>query len=263
MKKQRWRLTNLVLISLAGTVVTAMLLAFSRSNSPFEEKPLPSYIVKRIISPIVIDGMLNEESWLKAQEVGDFFLADGTAKASSTTHAKMLWDSSSLYLAFECFDTDIIATMTARDDKLWEEEVVEIFFAPYSPEKFGYTELEVSPRGTALDLYVREVRGVMPVALPYHSYNLNLRVGTSIRGTLNNSSDKDTSWTVEIAIPLRDIQPVNLPPISDGDIWKMNLYRMERFPVKEFIAWSPTLQNKFHVPSRFGSMMFSMKRVSE
>lgn len=254
---------NIFLIGILGTTLVVGLLAFSRSNDPVQEKSSPLYTVKRSVSPMIIDGVLNEESWQKAQEVGDFFLADGTAKASSTTHAKMLWDSSSLYLAFECFDTDIIATMTARDDKLWEEEVVEMFFAPYSPEKFGYTELEVSPRGTALDLYVREVRGVMPVALPYHSYDLNLRVGTSIRGTLNNSSDKDTSWTVEIAIPLRDIQPVNLPPISDGDIWKMNLYRMERFPVKEFIAWSPTLQNKFHVPSRFGSMMFSMKRVSE
>lgn len=228
-----------------------------------EAPPPPSYTVQRTGGAIVIDGLLNEESWRKALPTSDFLLTDGSGKAQTTTMAKLLWDSTTLYIAFVCTDTDIIGRMTRRDDKLWEEEVVEVFFAPYSPEKFGYTELEISPANTILDLYVREVRGVMPIALPYTTYNLNIRSATHLRGTLNNSSDTDTSWTVEIALPLADVQPVNLAPIADGDKWRMNFYRMERFPTKEFLAWSPTMQNKFHVPMRFGEVIFSTKRVGE
>lgn len=212
---------------------------------------------------IVIDGILNEQSWLKASSTGNLIVTDSLTKPQLATSAKVLWDSTNLYIAFECTDTDIVGRMTRRDDKLWEEDVVEVFFAPSSPEKFGYTEIEVSPLGTVLDLYVREVRVFMPVALPYSTYNLNIRSATQVHGTINNSTDRDTSWTVEMALPLADIQPVNLPPLADGDKWRMNFYRIDRFPTKELSAWSPTMVNRFHVPSRFGEIVFSMKRVGE
>lgn len=223
----------------------------------------PTYTVQRTRGAIAIDGILNEESWLKAVSIGDFVLTDSLGKPQSRTFAKVLWDSLNLYIAFESADSDIVGRMTRRDDKLWEEEVIEVFFSPYSPEKFGYTEIEISPANTVLDLYVREVRGFMPVALPYNAYTLNIRSATQLHGTINNSTDRDTSWTVEMALPLADIQPVNLPPIADGDKWRMNFYRIDRFPTKELSAWSPTLVNRFHVPARFGEVVFSMKRVGE
>jgi hypothetical protein len=237
--------------------------SFSPHQTSQQAIPTPTYTVQRTRGVMTIDGVLNEESWLKAVSTGSFVLTDSLGKPQVSTYARVLWDSLNLYIAFECADSDIIGRMTRRDDKLWEEEVIEVFFAPYSPEKFGYTEIEISPANTVLDLYVREVRGFMPVALPYNTYTLNIRSATQIRGTINNSADKDTSWTVEMALPLADIQPVNLPPIADGDKWRMNFYRIDRFPTKELSAWSPTMVNRFHVPSRFGEIVFSMKRVGE
>jgi hypothetical protein len=225
---------------------------------------VPRTTVFRTVGNITIDGALTEESWLKAAPLSAFVLTDGSGMPKNATGAKLLWDSTMLYIGFECADTDIVGRMRNRDDRLWEEEVVEVFFAPdATPEVHGYTELEISPANTVLDLYVRRVQGVMPVALPYHVYNLAVRSAVQLRGTLNDSTDRDTSWTVEIALPLRDISPVNLPAIKDGDVWRMNFYRMERFPVREFIAWSPTMQNKFHVPARFGEVVFSLRRVGE
>ncbi len=223
----------------------------------------PQLTIFRTNGAIVIDGVLNEQSWLKASSTGNLVVTDSLTKPQLATSTKVLWDSTNLYIAFECTDTDIVGRMTRRDDKLWEEDVVEVFFAPSSPEKFGYTEIEVSPLGTVLDLYVREVRGSMPVALPYSTYNLNIRAATKIHGTINNSTDRETSCTVEMALPLADIQSVNLPPIADGDKWRMNFYRIDRFPTKELSAWSPTLVNRFHVPMRFGEVIFSMKRAGE
>jgi hypothetical protein len=248
---------------LAWMLVGFAITSFSPPQTSQQTVPTPTYTVQRTRGAVTIDGVLNEESWLKAASTGNFVLTDSLGKPQSSTSAKVLWDSLNLYIAFECADSDIIGRMTRRDDKLWEEEVIEVFFAPASPEKFGYTEIEISPANTVLDLYVREVRGSMPVALPYNTYTLNIRSATQIRGTINNSADKDTSWTVEMALPLADIQPVNLPPIADGDKWRMNFYRIDRFPTKELSAWSPTLVNRFHVPSRFGEIVFSMKRVGE
>jgi Carbohydrate family 9 binding domain-like len=247
-----------------NAIITALLLvSCAQPKTQRSDEALPRYVVQRSLNAIAIDGILDEESWRKASSTGMFRLTDAPGTPKNATSAKLLWDSTNLYIAFECADENIIGRMTNRDDHLWEEEAVEVFFAPGAPEQHGYTELEISPANTVLDLYVRRVQGVMPVTLPYHTYNIGVRSAVSIRGTLNDSTDRDTAWTVEIALPLHDIQPVNLPPIQDGEVWRMNLYRMERFPVREFIAWSPTGLNKFHVPARFGEVVFSMKPVGQ
>ncbi|MCS6807460.1 MAG: carbohydrate-binding family 9-like protein [Bacteroidota bacterium] len=257
------RLTFTLLVKAAACGIGIVLLAgFSVPLVP-KTDALPRYVVERVCGDIVIDGYLSEESWRRAATMGNFVLSDGSGVPQSTTRATMLWDSTYLYVGFECYDTDIIATMKKRDSKLWEEEVVELFLAPSAPEQRGYTEIEISPLNTVLDLYVREVRGTMPIALPYSTYNLSIRSAVHVRGTPNISTDTDTLWTVEIALPLEELQLVNLPPIADGDVWNVNLYRIERFPRRELIAWSPTMQNKFHVPSRFGSVLFSMKQVGK
>ena len=54
----------------------------------------------------------------------------------------------------------------------------------------------------------------------------------------------------------------NLPP-KDGDHGRLNLYRIERKPKDQLIAWSPTLKPSFHTPSRFGEVTFSTRPAGE
>jgi hypothetical protein len=230
--------------------------------------PVPRYEVQRTASTITIDGHLQEESWLKAAFTQDFRLANDSALPQNRTRAKFLWDSTFLYVGFECEDKNIIGRMTKRDANLWEEEAVEVFLSPDDTVLHGYTEIEISPANTILDLFVRyikEVNGLpAPVSLPYHTLNLDIRSAASVRGTINNEADKDTSWTVEIAIPFRDIMPAGTATMPrNGEIWRVNLYRMERFPLREFIAWSPTGLSKFHVPKRFGELYFSTEMLEK
>jgi hypothetical protein len=37
----------------------------------------------------------------------------------------------------------------------------------------------------------------------------------------------------------------------------MNLYRAEHLPTPANLAWSPTLKDDFHVPMRFGEIVFT------
>jgi len=43
--------------------------------------------------------------------------------------------------------------------------------------------------------------------------------------------------------------------------WRMNLYRVESKPEVAELAWSPTLQNDFHVLPRLGEIVFTDQRV--
>ncbi|MCI0421812.1 MAG: carbohydrate-binding family 9-like protein [Acidobacteria bacterium] len=216
------------------------------------------YTVKRTLGPIKIDGVFDEPSWRAAASTGPFRLNDGSGSPPSRVEAKMLWDEQNLYFAFECDDSDLSATMTKRDEHLWQEEVVEIFVDPDGDEK-NYIELEVNPLGTFIDLFV--LTPVVPI--PFESYNIPAKWAVKVDGTIKNSSDRDKGWTVELSLPLKEaVTAPNLPP-KDGDKWRLNLYRIERKPLEQYIAWSPTLKPSFHTPSRFGEVTFSTWKAGE
>jgi len=216
------------------------------------------YTVMRTLGPIKVDGVFDEPSWRAAKSTGAFRANDGSETVTSRVEAKMLWDDSNLYFAFECDDTDLSATMTKRDEHLWQEEVVEVFIDPDGDEK-NYIELEVNPLGAFLDLFV--LTPVVPI--PYESYNIPAKWAVKVDGTVQNSSDRDRGWSVELAVPLKEaVTAPNRPP-KDGDRWRLNLYRIERKPKDQLIAWSPTLKPSFHTPSRFGEVTFSTRKAGE
>lgn len=216
------------------------------------------YTVMRTLGPIKVDGVFDEPSWRAAKSTGAFRANDGSETAMSRVEAKMLWDDSNLYFAFECDDTDLSATMKKRDEHLWQEEVVEVFIDPDGDEK-NYIELEVNPLGTFLDLFV--LTPVVPI--PYESYNIPAKWAVKVDGTVQDSSDRDRGWNIELAVPLKEaVTAPNWPP-KDGDRWRLNLYRIERKPKYQLIAWSPTLKPSFHTPSRFGEVTFSAHRAGE
>jgi hypothetical protein len=216
------------------------------------------YTVMRTLGPIKVDGAFDEPSWRAAKSTGAFRANDGSETVTSRVEAKMLWDDSNLYFAFECGDTDLSATMTKRDEHLWQEEVVEVFIDPDGDEK-NYIELEVNPLGAFLDLFV--LTPVVPI--PYESYNIPAKWAVKVDGTVQNSLDRDRGWNVELAVPLKEaVTAPNRPP-KDGDRWRLNLYRIERKPKDQLIAWSPTLKPSFHTPSRFGEVTFSTRKAGE
>jgi hypothetical protein len=67
-----------------------------------------------------------------------------------------------------------------------------------------------------------------------------------------------------MAIPFKAmaflVKSKNFPPIN-GDTWRINLYRIERNRENrddaEFSSWNPTNSPSFHVPDKFGKIIFS------
>jgi hypothetical protein len=177
------------------------------------------------------------------------------APARFPTTARLLWDDTYLYVAFTCKDPDIWGTLHARDSQLWDEEVVEVFLDANHNGQL-YFEFEVSPRNVQLDLIALK-RPQQPLQLFIEWDCPGWQTAAQIDGTLDDRSDIDRGWTMEMAIPLAEIRTAPRPP-QPGDVWRMGLYRIER-PRDEsmyLIAWSPTLAATFHVPERFGYLAF-------
>jgi hypothetical protein len=217
---------------------------------------LPVYEVARVTSSINIDGKLDEKAWADAPLVGTFVNNRDGSRSELQTEARVLYDERFIYFAFRVVDQNVWATMKRRDEHLWLEEVVEVFLQA-NPAIPNYIELEVNPLGTMLDIYLLDKRK----PLHYESWNSeHLRWAVQVDGTIDGK-DNDRGWTCEIALPLEDVATATHNPPQAGDRWRMNLYRVDQKPRVAELAWSPTLQDDFHVLAKFGELVFTDRRV--
>jgi hypothetical protein len=193
-------------------------------------------------------------AWKSAQLIEQFVDNFTGEVRAPETKARILYDDRFLYFAFECEDDNLWATFRNRDEHLWTEEVVEVFLQA-DPNHPNYIEIEVNPLNTMLDIYLLDIRK----PLKYESWNsADLKWAVALDGTVDGKPG-DRGWSCEIALPLDDVVTApNIPP-RPGDRWRMNLYRVEQKPEPQGLAWAPTLKHDFHVPERFGEIIFAEK----
>jgi hypothetical protein len=225
------------------------------------------YLVHKTPKAIKLDGKLDEAAWKSAPTTGAFVNTVTGGAADVKTEAKLLWDDQNLYVAFENVDSDVWSSLTKRDDHLWGEEAVEVMIDADGDGK-SYVELQVGPNGNIFDTYLparRQWEDSMTPKRERYSWNSKTKAGVSVDGTLNKHGDKDKGWTVEMAIPLADANGLATPgakvPPAFGDVWRVNLYRMDKPDPKgkdqKAAGWSPPMEGDFHVPARFGQIVFT------
>ena len=234
---------------LLSCMIFFILPALTLSGSALPDPPV--YRVYRTLSPILIDGRLDDPGW-EVPPIRSFVQNLDGAPGGPETEARITWDDSYLYVSFRCRDTNLWATLGQRDEHLWNEAVVEVFIQA-NPSEPSYLEFEVNPLGALLDIFLIDVRK----PIPYQSWNSHgVQWAVTIDGDVDGM-DGDRGWNCEIAIPLVDmVTAPNLPP-ENGDSWRLNLYRAERRPREVLQAWSPTFIDDFHVPDRFATVIFS------
>ena len=223
--------------------------------------PAPlSYDCSRTKTPIRIDGKLDDPAWQKAKWTADFVDIEGAAKPTPRfrTRAKMLWDDKYLYIAAELEEPNVTGTLTKHDSVIFKDNDFEVFIKPL-PQTESYYEFEMNALNTGWDLFLP--KPYSENGKPDNSWDIaGLKTAVAIQGTLNESSDTDHGWTLEIAYPLTAFASrQQVPPPEPGTVWRINFSRVEwkpGNPKEDNWVWSPQGVINMHVPDRWGYLHF-------
>lgn len=229
----------------AAILLVPCLLACKRSPA--------DYVVHRARAPLLIDGVLAEADWDRAERAGPFVRSIDGKPCSAATEARLLWDDDNLYVAFLAEDPNVAGEFFRDDEKLYTSNVVEIFLNP-SGDSSRYDEIEVAPTNALFDAsFTGGPRQGMDLGWSSHA-----RHAVHVDGTLNDPRDVDRGWTVELAVPYASLTGMPRPRPQRGDRWRFNLYRLRQGPGQpgEGQAYSPPMRGDFHALDRFATLRF-------
>ena len=234
------------------------------------------YIVNKINDQINIDGRDDELAWNNAIYTDDFIDIEGSKTPSQKTNVKMLWDEKFLYVFAKLYENHIWGDITKRDEVIYYNNDFEVFINP-NDDVFSYGEIEINALGTEWDLFLNRPYRLKGKA--DSSWDINgLKSAVDMSGTLNDPNDLDDYWTVEIAIPLKEIEKLNTSgkdeKVISGDIWRINFSRVNwDFEINNGVysrkkengkylpeynwVWSPQGIINMHVPENWGYLVFS------
>jgi hypothetical protein len=231
-------------------------------------QPRKRYLARLVPKPPKLDGKLDEAAWATAPSTGPIVntMTGAPVTPQMKTEAKLLWDKKNLYVGFDNTDNDVWTDLTKRDDKLWTEEADELMIDADGNGR-TYIELQVAPNGNIFDTYLplpRRYEDTVDPKLKPFSWNSKMIAKVHVDGTLNKRDDQDKGWTTELAIPLEDVKgmddksAVRLPPVP-GDVWRINMYRMDvpKGKPQQAAGWSAPMVGDFHALGRFGDLVFA------
>jgi Carbohydrate family 9 binding domain-like len=267
-----------VMVVLAGAVSTLGTAQEERAIGHAPAKPLQAdsvpkgYVCYRARVPIQIDGRLDDDAWKTAPWTDLFVDIEGDVRPRPRfeTRAKMLWDDTYFYVAALLEEPHAWGTLKKHDSVIFQDNDFEIFIDPDGDNQ-EYYEIEINALNTEWDLFLKKAyRDGGPAINEWEIPGL--RTAVHVAGTLNESRDKDTSWSVEFAIPwkaLAEFAHRPTPP-RDGDQWRVNFSRVEwqheivdgqyrKVPGRreDNWVWSPQGVVDMHCPERWGYVQFS------
>ena len=225
---------------------------------------------------IVIDGKGDDKAWGAAASTPPF-VDVGTGKPNATFpvngSAKVAWDDTNLYVLFDVKEEDIVGAFTKPGEdsqkdmwtttgqpKLWMKDTVEIMIDPLGDggadaDNKDYYEIQINPQNkqfhTQYDGY-NTPKTDPNGPFGHEDWAANIKSSVVAVGTIDKSSDKDTGYTVEAAIPWASLTKAAHHPPQNGETWRMNFYAMKN---NGGVSWSPILgQGNFHRATRFGKV---------
>ena len=258
-------------------------------TTSYAYQPLPeprNYIAyKTSNGSIKIDGDLNEEAWDEVEWTDLFLDIEGSVKPKPrfNTRVKMRYDDSNLYIGAYLEEPHVCAFLTEKNSVIYHDNDFEIFVDP-DWSSHQYTEFEINAFNTIWGLLIIN---------PYRdSYNIinpypfdKLKTAVKIYGTINDPSDIDEGWSIEIALPWETLRQFageakrgvfnKINPPSNGDIWRINFSRVEwqydiidnkyvkKLCPEDNWVWSPQYEINMHKPESFGFVQFSDSMVNK
>ena len=203
-----------------STIVIFLILSFSNIYSQ------QSLEVKKLVHPIKIDGLL-EEQWFETDSTFNFIQLEPEkgVESSRKTIVRMAQFEKNLYISFQCFinDKKEIATRIQRRDQVDNsDDLIAILLDTYNDKRTAQLFF-VNPLGTLTDAKVTD-----------DGKKIDFLWDTEWEA---NTSITDNYWVVEIVIPFKSIQHD-----PNSKIWGVNFGRVIRLN-QETAWWKPVSEN--------------------
>jgi len=229
-------------------ILFALIIHLISSLLVFSQEEAKETFGLKIDESIKVDGFLDEPVWEKATEISDFiqFEPDRGKPASLKTSVKILYDESSIYFGFLCYDPQpekIAARMTKRDAELFDDDAIIVGLDTFHDRRNCYYFV-TNLLGTQHDGRITD--------------NGRTRE-TTWDGIWKSAGQKtDFGWSAEIAVDLRSLK---YEPGKDKT-WGLNLGRT--IPrVLEISFWAGPLESSQKV-SQFGVLRgLSLRRAEK
>ncbi|NER12338.1 carbohydrate-binding family 9-like protein [Leptobacterium flavescens] len=240
-----------------------------------------TYVIHKTSGSITIDGKADEKDWINTPYTDAFIDIEGHKKPKYDTRVKMLWSDTYLYVYAKLTEDHIWGTLKKRDTVIFYNNDFEVFIDP-SNDTHDYGEIEINALGTVWDLLLN--KPYRSGAKPNTHWNLNdLKTAVYLDGTLNDPSDTDNFWAVEMAIPLRAFAELKNRPRTipkDGEQWRINFSRVhwdfdlnknrysrkkvnDKYAPEYNWVWSNQGVINMHEPEKWGYVQFSDKLPNE
>ncbi|HSH20902.1 MAG TPA: carbohydrate binding family 9 domain-containing protein, partial [Draconibacterium sp.] len=180
------------------------------------------YQVKKKLSPIQIDGVIDEPDWLSAQKADKFFrvLPMDTGYAHQQSEILMTYDDKALYVAQIFYDTipgKRIMESFRPDFSFGSNDNLLIFFDTFLDQTNGFS-FGVSASGAKWD------------GLMQNGGKVSLDWDAKWESKTKNYPDK---WVTEMRIPFKSVRyPVG------SKMWNVNFSRLD-LKSNEKSAWAP------------------------
>jgi len=269
--------------------------AFGQSAAwpfPCPESEIKSYTARRAAGPMRIDGKLDEADWKSVAWSPRFTDILTGAPVIHDTRAAVLWDQNYLYVAYRIEEPFVHAKFTNHNDFIYQDNDVEFFIA--GPD--AYYEFELNAFNTSYEVYFAwtntltssglakhpEFQGAKLV--PFHGVGFTnhprggrvgnfaaalpgLKTAVQIDGTVNDDTDRDRGWTVELALPWQSLKWLATDgralPHRSGDMWRMDFSRFNTYkeapPATDSSGWFWTRHGVWdsHIPELFVKVTFA------
>lgn len=239
----------------------------------FAQTDLPrKYVIQRSAQPVDVDGKLEDLAWSGAKWTETFGDIEGDINPHPyyDTQVKLTYDDDYLYVGAYLEDTHIWASQTKKNTAIFNFDCAFELFLDPDGDHVNYYEFQANPLNTIWELSLPKPYRANPKATNPDNIE-GLKTATHVYHTINDPSDQDSLWSIEMAIPWSGLEKYYgqaLPPQS-GSIWRMNLARVQwgaeiedgqYFKLEEdsnlYWTWSPHAEINLHTPEYWGYLIF-------
>jgi len=207
-----------------AALLAAALLAAAPGSAQPDPPPRPAITALAVAEPIVVDGLLDEEAWRRAEVGRDFTMREPEDRrpATEATEFSVLYTPSTLYFGIRAFDSTpgaIVAKEMERDALLGQnDDSIAIILDTFADERNCYS-FEINPNGARSDALVTDE---------------GQEINTDWDGVWSVATRRTgDGWVAEVAIPFSTLRYQR-----GGGTWGLNVRRLIRHKNEE-VYWAP------------------------